>query len=1008
MALTKQPIALNFSQGLDTKADPYQVQVGKFLNLTNSIFDTTGRLTKRNGFGTLTSLPDDNQTTLTTLNDNLLATGSELLAYSKDTDEWYSKGKIQPIRLDVQSLVRNSANQTQADMGIADNGLACVAYSQGTSAYYQIIDSSTGQQIIAETQLSAVAGSTRVYVLGRYFIITFISVISAANHLQYLAIPVSKPNSPLTAQDVSTTLTSTSAGYDAVVANNSLYISWADTGTVINTTYLSSTLVLQAPVVTAAHTATLMSVTADNSGNLPVIWVSFWDSGSNNGYSMAFNSGLAVILAPTQIITSKVIREITGVAINSVLSVFYENFNNYNSTGAYPVANIKTDFISKLTVTQAGSVSSTTVMLRSVGLASKAFLGPQDVIYMLITYGESNQPTYFLSDSTGAISMRLAYANGGGYQANQILPNISLNDDVYSVAYLIKDFLTTVNKGSDLPAGTPVNAIYTQTGVNAAKFSINTSGQYSSEIADSLHLTGGQLWDFDGVKPVEDGFHVWPENVQVTTNAAGGSIDAGDYEYVFVYEWTDNTGKLYRSAPSIPFAITTTGATSTNTCYVPTLRLTYKITPNPVRIVGYRWSVAQQIFYQFTSVPSPTLNNPSVDYVVITDTLADSSILGNNILYTTGGVIENIAPPANIASTLFKNRLFLIDAEDQNLLWYSKQVIESVPVEMSDLLTLFVAPTTGVQGSTGPMTALSAMDDKLIIFKANAIYYITGLGPDNTGANNDFTDPVFITSSVGCANPNSIAVIPNGIMFQSNKGIWLLGRDLQTTYIGNPVEAFNSDTILSAKSIPGTNQVRFILDNNVTLLYDYFFDQWGQFTNIRAISSVLYQNKHSYLNEFGTIYQETSGIYLDGSSPVLMSFTTSWINAAGLQGYERFYFANLLGTYHTPFKLNVGLSYDYSSAYTQQIVVQPDNFVAPWGGEAVWGSGPAWGGPGNVFSARLFPQKQKCQSFQLSIQEMYDPSLGQAAGQGLSLSGLAMVVGVKKGYRTQRAAKSFG
>jgi hypothetical protein len=643
-----------------------------------------------------------------------------------------------------------------------------------------------------------------------------------------------------------------------------------------------------------------------------------------------------------------------------------------------------------------------------VGLASKAFIFSDGTIYIIATYGETNQPTYFLIDSIGNVYMRLAYANGGGYEASEVLPTVSLINGSYLFPYLIADLLATVNKGTNLPAGTPSNGIYTQTGINLATFSINTSGQYHSEIAGALHLTGGQLWEYDGVRPVEFGFQVWPENQSVTTSTTGGMIGAGTYYYQFTYEWTDAAGNLQRSAPSIPITITTTGTTSSNTLYVPTLRLTYKIAPNPVRIVGYRWSVAQQVYYQFTSITAPVVNNPAVDLVTIVDTLSDAAILGQTLLYTTGGVVEDIAPPASIDTALFNNRLFLIDAEDRNLLWFSKQVIESVPVEMSDLLTLYIAPTSGAQGSTGPMTAISAMDDKLIIFKKDAIYYINGSGPDNTGANSTFSDPIFITSAVGCDNPSSIVLMPNGLMFQSDKGIWQLGRDLSTSYIGAPVEEFNDDTVMSAQAIPGTNQVRFVLSDQTTLMYDYFFNQWGTFNNIYAISSTLYQGLDTYLNKFGGVYQETPGTYLDGSNPVLMSFTTAWINIAGLQGYERFYFGNLLGTYYSPFILNMGLAYDYNSSAQQNIQIKPDNYVANWGGEAQWGSGGPWGGPGNVFSARMFPEKQKCQSFQVSMQEVYDPSFGVPAGQGLTLSGLLLMVGVKRGNRTQSAAKSFG
>jgi hypothetical protein len=222
------------------------------------------------------------------------------------------------------------------------------------------------------------------------------------------------------------------------------------------------------------------------------------------------------------------------------------------------------------------------------------------------------------------------------------------------------------------------------------------------------------------------------------------------------------------------------------------------------------------------------------------------------------------------------------------------------------------------------------------------------------------------------------------------------------------VEAYNSIPVKSALTIPGTNQVRFTLNNNVTLMYDYYYNQWGTFTNIRAIAATLYEGLHTYLNDLGQIFQEAPGTYMDGSTPVLMSFTTAWINVAGLQGYERFYFAHLLGTYYTPFKLDVTLSYDYNVGKVQSIIVTPDNVTENWGDDSLWGSGPVWGGPGNVFEARIFPITQKCESFQVTINEVYDSSKSVAPGAGLSLSGLNLTIGTKKGYRTQKPSRSFG
>ncbi len=474
---------------------------------------------------------------------------------------------------------------------------------------------------------------------------------------------------------------------------------------------------------------------------------------------------------------------------------------------------------------------------------------------------------------------------------------------------------------------------------------------------------------YDGYTPVEHMFHVWPDSVEVAGISTVGHMTAQEYFWQWTYEWADNQGNVFRSAPSIPVSFTiltppatfvgnrtsgspiisaisstanlqagqaisgtgipantyilsvdsssqitmsanaSSGSTTSTTitpviltsvtCNVPMLRLTYKIA-NPVKLVGYRWSTAQQEYFQTTSITLPQLNDPTTDSLAYVDTLADSSILGNNLIYTTGGVLENIAMPAVNALTLFDTRLWAIDAEDQNLLWTSKQVIENVPIETSDLLTTYVSPSTSAQGNTGPMKCISPMDDKLIIFKRDAIYYLNGTGPDNTGANSQYSQPTFVTSTVGCSNQNSIVMTPNGLMFQSDKGIWLLGRDLGTSYIGAPVEDFNQFEVQSALNVPGTNQVRFTLSNDVTLMYDYYFNQWGTFHGIPAISSIIYQNLHTFMNSSGQIYQETPGLYLDGSSPVLMSFVTGWINPAGLQGYQRAYRAYLLGEYQTP------------------------------------------------------------------------------------------------------------
>lgn len=1009
MALQKNAVNMNFGQGMDQKSDPKAVPIGKFASLVNRVFNKLGLLEKRNGFGVVTTL--SNATSLTTFGGGLVTIGqSQLQAYSAEAQLAVNTGFFQPLSLNVLPMVRSATSQTSVDIAIAPSGIACSTWlDSNANSYYQICDSSTGQIIVPAVQLPSTATCSRVFVLGQYFIVTFLATVSATSHLQYVAIPIHNLTSPTAATDIATDPSSLSAAYDAAVANNLLYIAWNKSAT-IGVRSINTSLQQTTALSIASNTANFMSVTTDSSGGAPVVWITWANTSNTNIVTTAYNQVLnsTPILAPTVVSTSVTCTEITSTAYSNILRVFYEVANTYSFS-----PNAKTDYISKNTCTLAGVAGTASVLLRNVGLGSKAVYSTSaSKSFMLAAYGQTYQPSYYLIDDSGNVLSRFAYGNGGGYAVNQVLPQMILSSSLIRVGYLFKDLVQPVNRTQGVAN---INGVYAQTGINLVNFTLGGSSQ-AVEIASGLHLNGGFLWQYDGVKPIENNFFVWPEDIQATFSATGGAMaakpdgttNANAYFYQVCFEWTDAQGNVQKSAPSVPFAITTTGAATTGSVVlnIPTLRQTYKIA-NKVRLVIYRWSAGQQNYYQVTSVSSPLLNNPAVDSVTYTDTLADSSILGNALIYTTGGVIENTGAPSAIALTLFDDRLWQINAEDGTL-QYSKTVIPNTPIEMSDLLTYYVAPSIGASGSTGLPTCIFPMDDKMIVFKENAIYYFNGTGPDNSGVNSEYSQPIFITSTVGCSNQQSIVFTPNGLMFQSLNGIWILKRDLSTDYIGKEVQDYNPQTVTSALNIPGTTQVRFTLNNSQALMYDYYFDQWGTFKNINALASTIYGGLHSYLDPYGRILQETPGKYLDVSTPVTTSLKTGWINMAGLQGYERFYRFYLLGEYISPHKLIVGIGYDYGRGISQQITINPLNYSGTYGSDPVYGSVNPYGGMTPVEEWRIDPQQQQCSAFQISIDEIFDPSFGTIAGAGLSLSGLDLIVGVKKGYKPIPARQSAG
>jgi hypothetical protein len=189
-------------------------------------------------------------------------------------------------------------------------------------------------------------------------------------------------------------------------------------------------------------------------------------------------------------------------------------------------------------------------------------------------------------------------------------------------------------------------------------------------------------------------------------------------------------------------------------------------------------------------------------------------------------------------------------------------------------------------------------------------------------------------------------------------------------------------------------------------MYDYYYNQWGTFSGFNAVSSCIYNNLHTVLTNFGQIGQQTPGSYLDFGNPVIMQFTTSWLNLASLQGYERFYEFYILAKYLSPHTLLAQVAYDYNPSIYHQSTISPNNFSTPI--PSPFGIPTPFGAPGYLEQWRIHSKVQLCQSFQLSIQEVFDPSMGTVAGAGFTMSGLNCKIMTKKATRPIKGANTVG
>lgn len=431
---------------------------------------------------------------------------------------------------------------------------------------------------------------------------------------------------------------------------------------------------------------------------------------------------------------------------------------------------------------------------------------------------------------------------------------------------------------------------------------------------------------------------------------------------------------------------------------VPTLRLTAKTS---VVLELYRTENAGTIYHLATSAVVPIFNDKTVDSIIINDGLSDALLIQKQVLYTTGGVLENdAAPAANIVAVhTSSNRLFLAGLEDKHSVAYSKFRNPRQPVEFSSALQIAIDPVGG------NVTALQSMDEKMIIFASDAVFYVAGQGPNNAGQQDTFVQPERISTEVGCIQPNSLVLLPEGIIFQSRKGIYMLSRNLQLSYIGAPVQGYNNLTITSGKLLGKLNQVRFTTSNGDCLVYNYYLNQWATFDNHQALGAEVLGDSYYYVRLDGVLFKENSTIFGDNGSPISMQLETGWMSFAGLQGFQRAYGMNLLGDFKSSHKLRIRVAYNFNEAFTQELLIDTADFITSttYGSVSPYGAESPYGGDGTALQVRVDFATQKCQAIKLYIADEQS-----VVGEGLSLSGMGLEVGGKQGLGKLNQGQSYG
>ena len=998
MPLQKTLVPVDIVAGLDTKNDPKLTPA--LTDLQNGRYTVGSQISKRLGYTALSQNISGTEELLssgdglTSFQDELLEfSGSKLYSYSSSVSRWTDKGGFQSVKIDSDDVIRNTSEAKNQDSCIA-SGLQLFAWEQYTQAgvlegvYVSVFDSVSGAIFQAATLIDATAINPRCVALGPNPSLCYLDTSASPHLLKCVQVDTNNPVAFKTTNTISSVVNATNPIYDVAVysdnasAGNAIF-AYNNSGTTrIDIGFITVDGAVGTPgvgypgitTITSTNATDSITICGDKINSAPNeqerIYVAYASTGSSAGLKIKrLLSTLTVEATHTVEATATKVDSVSMIVTQAGdLQIIY----TLNATNTY-------DHQVKGTVydISADSVATPTVIKRSVGLASKIW-EYNSVKYFMVVHDSALQPTYFLCDTTGLISAKVLPGTAGALPTKTFLSSVDASaDGVFKFGGLVRTRLISKN-----------NDLYSLTGVSNITVDFTSVERFeAAELGGNLHIGGGFVSMYDSQQIVELNFHLYPENITAAINNSSGSLAAGTYLYQVIWIWTDAKGQDHRSAPSVAISAAPSGGSSTVTLTIPSLRLTQK---TGVICEVYRTVTTGRLLFKIGNVA----NNTAADSVSFADTgaISDANLIAKESLYTNGGIIENIPPPASLVLTSYKNRLVCVSSENPKKLIYSKKRQTLGPVEFSDVFSIVLNKATKI-------TALAEFDQKLIIFEPNKIFYITGNGPTATGAQNDFSPPQAITGDVGCSNTNSLVLMPLGLMFQSNKGIYLLNRSLETVYIGADVEAYNNLPITSAELIQNENQIRYLTSDGRCLIYDYFYGKWSTWTNHSGMGATIWNinGDYVYLRADGRIFQQSETSYKDDNDPIEMSITTSWVKTNGIQGFQRIRRAFVLGDFKSTHTLKLEIGHDYQTYFNEKHLFNYINDLevveygdsTPYGTEGFYGtdSGVADG----VYQFRAHCKQQKCQSvrFRISDSEIAN------AGQAYSISSLMLEVGVR-------------
>lgn len=1003
-------VHIPLAAGMQQKADPRAIEPPDLTVCKNAQFDEVGGIQKRKPYSDLAGSAPADIRRLRVIDGELVAfTDDEVYSYSEANQAWTKVDDYWAVKTRETIVFDGTSDQIacqRAELGgvIVYAWMPAASGSSGTGTYLAALNKSTGSVIAGPTLLSTINNPQLIALKDR---ILFAGNLNTGT------------NSVVMKMLLPSNLDSSTAGEGFSGANQVTYTTTAtvDGPVLAKMPEQADKAVFVITDMPTTNEYRLGIVTGGSSGNPSV---SYTDTTNNADYATvaAAPDGRIIVVRQNagslvaDVWTAAIAEDSMGNALMSGVAPDYMAmaFSSTVSGGEYTahvfasVNETETDtttFIQHNTIDTAGSAGTEAKLLVNQGLASGAFDYDGNVYFWSVfadeniaqnsmsvssTFTSQVQNTYALNRYDGELVAVASQRTAGGFGVGGWSPSHvqQISDTEFAVCLGQQRRVTKKR--------------YTQKSPLDVVFSFDSDkARRTAQAGRTGYIAGGHVCQYDGKGVVEVGFHLFPWSLDGSMAGSGGALSAGDYTYKCTYRWLNAKGEQERSTTAT-YGTITAAASDKATIDSGCSSMTRKKSPlDDPALEFWRSEVNPAVgadFYLVSSIDPWDSTNPNryVENDPTAQTCAsfddddsDATIRVFEANPENGGVLESVSPPAASIIYATQDRVFLAGlASDPYTVAYSLLRGDGEIASFNEGLAV------SVPRDSGEITALSWLNETMVVFCEHGIYMLPGDGFDNLGSGQNYGPPRLISIDVGADCAEGVAVTPDGVFFRSLKGWYLLDRGWGVNYIGAAVSDYDSDTLVGVEVLAKQHQVRVVSTSRI-LVYDTLVKQWSEWEESGVVGSCIWQGKHLIATSDDKIKEQRTDH--DGCNYSL-DVETAWVKLSGLQGFSRARSIAILGEYRSAHQLRIRAARDFDEV----------DSVASWFDDKLWTPSPATAGGPLQVKHRL--SRQKCQAIKFRITDRDSAaSTLPAPGEALRLTGISLEYGTEKGLRRLPAAQ---